>query len=90
LSFQSHLKELIFKIEGFKFGWYLTFVQFVIYTILASIDTMVVGEYVRRYVFESCCYLPFTFSAQSGFIGSQRRGFFSVSPFLALAREWLI
>lgn len=45
-----HTQELIFKIEGFKFGWYLTFVQFVIYSILASIDTVVVGEYARRYV----------------------------------------
>ena len=45
-------QELIFKVEGFKFGWYLTFVQFVIYSFLATFDTIVVGEYARRCVFE--------------------------------------
>lgn len=37
----GYCQELIFNIEGFKpYGWYLTFVQFIFYTLLSSTESL--------------------------------------------------
>lgn len=44
------MQELIFTLEGFKpYGWYLTLVQFLYYSIFGWIETVFKGNYHRKY-----------------------------------------
>ena len=35
---QGYLQEFIFRVDGFDFGWFLTWVQFLLYTAFAAIE----------------------------------------------------
>ena len=38
---QAYLQEYIFRMDGFDFGWFLTWVQFIMYTIFAGVERYV-------------------------------------------------
>jgi len=45
----GYYQELIFRTEGFKpFGWYLTFVQFIYYTIFSSLESVIILKDTKR------------------------------------------
>ena len=45
------LQEWIFRIEGFKpYGWYLTLVQFALYSLFGVIEMAITGDWARRLV----------------------------------------
>lgn len=46
--FYGFLQEYIFRIEGFRFGWYLTFIQFALYSLFAYFEMVYYGEFERR------------------------------------------
>lgn len=64
LCFLVH-QELIFRVEGFTYGWYLILVQFVLYSSLGYIDSAVSGESVRKYV--SICAVDVTVGSRTEF-----------------------
>mmetsp|Transcript_19318 Transcript_19318/g.74193 ORF Transcript_19318/g.74193 Transcript_19318/m.74193 type:complete len:356 (+) Transcript_19318:124-1191(+) len=44
---QAYLQEYIFSMDGFDFGWFLTWVQFLMYTLFAAVERGMHGESVR-------------------------------------------
>jgi len=42
------MQEFIFKIDGFQYGWYLTFIQFSIYSLIAKGERHIMQENNRR------------------------------------------
>ena len=47
----GYLQEALFKVEGFHYGWFLTFVQFVLYTLFSGSERLIKGEATsKKYV----------------------------------------
>lgn len=52
---RTALQEWIFQIEGFKpYGWYLTLVQFALYSLFGGVEMATTGDWVRRSVQAFC------------------------------------
>ena len=53
---RTALQEWIFQIEGFKpYGWYLTLVQFALYSLFGGVEMATTGDWVRRSVHQAFC-----------------------------------
>ena len=49
--FEFVFQELIFRLEGFKpYGWYLTLMQFLFYTLFGLSEMQVRGDSTRKLV----------------------------------------
>ena len=58
----GYMQELIFKLPGLgESSWYLTLVQFFLYTVFALIETVLRGDLKRRFVYIVQFYLKFFF-----------------------------
>jgi len=44
----AYIQESLFRIDGFHFGWYLTFIQFFVYAFISSVELYFHGEMERR------------------------------------------
>eukprot|EP00164_Ancoracysta_twista_P001777 GFYU01002334.1.p1 GENE.GFYU01002334.1~~GFYU01002334.1.p1 ORF type:complete len:445 (-),score=90.51 GFYU01002334.1:991-2325(-) len=64
----GYVQEALFRLEGFKFGWYLTFCQFVIYSLFALISLWSSGSSIQSRV-------PFRMYAAIGLFCVMTMGF---------------
>ncbi|CAN7989261.1 unnamed protein product [Ixodes hexagonus] len=55
----GYMQELIFRLEGFRpFGFYLTLIQFILYSALSFIERLLRGDTTRRQVLLSSIRTP--------------------------------
>lgn len=63
----GYMQELIFRTEGMKpYGWYLTLVQFGIYSFLGGIETRTTTDHIRRIPLKTYAQLAFYTVATMG------------------------
>ncbi|KAI6191766.1 UAA transporter domain containing protein [Aphelenchoides bicaudatus] len=61
------MQELIFRLPGMKpFGWYLTFVQFLIYSLLGTVEIRLTTDCIRRIPYKMYFQLAFYTCATMG------------------------
>ncbi|KAI6205311.1 hypothetical protein M3Y94_00777800 [Aphelenchoides besseyi] len=64
----GYLQELIFRLPGMQpFGWYLTLIQFLIYSLLGTTETRLTTDCVRRIPMKTYALLAFYTVATMGF-----------------------